>query len=746
MNSQAHSSQAHSFQSHSSRAHKVLEDILANGIDVHRCAAARAFATIGGAGAVASLIPALLDEDPDVRVDAAQSLGAIGDPAAAKPLMENLLGDPESDVKKAALQALIDFGHAPLVPLLRKLSISRCDDIAWDESEFYSDGWDSWLDLQMIAIRGLARFGPPEAVSDILTAMGDEQGQDVSEVGVAALATMGLDGAVALEQLFPISDVRLQRRIADVVMRADNPHLKGMTDIFLAAPSARVREVATSGLDPADPRLDGLFSDGDGGVRAAVVRRAGRGFSERIKALIPDPDPTVRVEVFKAIAEQPDDYRDEDLIEAVKKAISGEPKAAKQAALALIALSGAEAVKGLTHVMSNTKVLLEFRVGAVEALEAAGPVSAPHLLKAARDDQRELRLAAMTALAGLAANDPVWPNVAGEGLISALNGMLIAAPVENDEDPDEPLEAEVAEVAEIAEIAKQDLGIDDSTPLVAVRDDAEGSTLGKILSDSSASPDMVEPEEVELSEQDIRFLELSKQRKMSKRKMSLESDIAPYLDVRRFAAAVLGQVANAQVTDALIAVLGDDDKELAEDALNALVQHGETIGTLPLSASAPLLQYFSAADPGTRRVLALRAIAKLKSGAAETLQDALSDSDPLIRVEAVRGLGHLGHADQETEAALQDSYVGVAIAASRALARIRGDQAVEPLIEFAFRNDGTYRRDIGQLLGEYAPEAGISRLIDLASDDEHLRERLVVIDALAEALARAAQNKSLKVA
>ncbi|MCK4862243.1 MAG: HEAT repeat domain-containing protein, partial [Rhodobacteraceae bacterium] len=81
--------------------------ILSGGADVHRCAAARVLGQIGTAQSVEALTKSLLDEDPDVRTDAAEALGIIGDPSTGDALMENLVNDPDSDVKKTALAALI---------------------------------------------------------------------------------------------------------------------------------------------------------------------------------------------------------------------------------------------------------------------------------------------------------------------------------------------------------------------------------------------------------------------------------------------------------------------------------------------------------------------------------------------------------------------------------------------------------------------------------------------------------------
>ena len=84
-----------------------------------------------------------------------------------------------------------------------------------------------------------------------------------------------------------------------------------------------------------------------------------------------------------------------------------------------------------------------------------------------------------------------------------------------------------------------------------------------------------------------------------------------------------------------------------------------------------------------------------------------------------------GVADQAIEACLTDSYLGVGLAAAKSLARHRDAGAVDALIDFAFRNDGTYRRDIGKLLGRFAPEPGAQRLIEILHDDRFRRDWLV---------------------
>src|SRR3990172_11370140 len=83
-----------------------LATILRGGADVHRALAAKALGILGRRDGVPALLDALLDEDPDVRVDAATALRSVGERSTGAKLMESLIGDPSTGVKLAALDAL----------------------------------------------------------------------------------------------------------------------------------------------------------------------------------------------------------------------------------------------------------------------------------------------------------------------------------------------------------------------------------------------------------------------------------------------------------------------------------------------------------------------------------------------------------------------------------------------------------------------------------------------------------------
>jgi HEAT repeat protein len=730
-----------------------LGALLKDGVDVHRCAAARALGIMKGPVAVAALRAALLDEDPDVRVDAANALALIQDKDTADKLMESLIGDPEADVKKAAMSALVAMRHAPVVALLRALAVSRAEDqIGWDEAAFYSDGWDAWDDIQLAAIRGLGEFEANEAVDDILTALADELGQDVSEAAFQALAHMGSTGAEALQAIYESGDIRLNRRIARAVGQAQNRHLDELRAEMLGDKAPLIRALALENLAPDDARLAKMFIDEDAGVRAAVLRHHGGNHLHFLPGMIADMAPEVRIEVFKIIAANPKDFADQNIAKAIKSTLKGDPEAARHAALALFALKGPKVAKGFTHVLGKQDIPREFRIGILETLEKAGEIGVPALLDVAGDADRQLRLAALTTLANIAVNDPVWPNDAGRGLLLALKGELVLPPeapepdeVEPDSEPVSEPDSELAaepDQTELEEIAKE---IDESLPLVA-EDAAPGSTLRAIMAnepDKSAP----EPQEIILDPVQQRLLEVTNSRGFAKRKVSWATELAPFLDVRRFSARLLGQISRDDVTQALMdAIQNDPDTELLEAILFSLCEHGRMKGHLPVALRAqidPLL----GSDVSEIRVLATRILGFLPDDDIDgVLASLVSHEDQLVRVQAIRALDRRNVADDVLYTALHDDYLGAGIVAAGALARITGDKAAAALVEFASRNDGIYRREIGRLLGQYAPQEGAARLLDLLEDQTRRIEWLVAIDALAELYQHQAPDRELLVA
>lgn len=729
-----------------------LGAILTGGIDVHRCGAARTLGAVPSAKATALLLAALMDEDTDVRVDAMAALAKIEDPETAEKLMESLTGDPESDVKKTALNALIAMGHAPVVPILRALATSRAPElVAWDEEEFYADGWDSWDDIQLAAIKGLGDMGVEAAVPDVLDAMADEMGQDVSETAFVALAKMGATGARAMASMYEVDDARLRRRIARATGKSNNSHLEQLRGEMLASDTASIRALALAHLSGNDPRLAEMFADPAAEVRKAAVQHHGATHLALLSDMITDTAPEVRIEVFKIIAQHPESFADKDAEEAVKSTLKGDPLAAKHAALALFALKGPAVAKGFSHVLGNADIPREFRIGVLETLEKSGQAAVPALLGVAADPDRQLRLAALTVLANIAKADATWPNAAGDGLVAALSGELVLPPEEGDEGENgegvEEVAPEPEPKTELDQAKLDDLNkeIDESLPLVA-EDAAPGSTLRAIMENQPEEP-VREPEEIVLDDDQQRLLKGTNTRSFNKRKVSWATEVAPYLDVQRFSARLLAQVVQPEVTQTLANMLAQEiDGETREGVLFSLATHGAAGALLPADIQGALVALLDD-EASEIRVLAARVLGWMAGAeTTEIVTDLLAHTDPLVRVEAVQALASRNVPGKVLFPALDDTYLGVSIAAARAIARLSGDGAVDALVAYAVKNDGIYRRDIGRLFAEYAPDTGAAALLGLLGDEAQKTKWLVALDALAELYQFRAPSAELLVA
>ena len=158
-----------------------------------------------------------------MRTDAAAALAECPDPRAADQLMENLVGDPCAEVKISAIRTLTALRHQPVVHWLRRIVLNRDPEIAWDDDELYGGGWDDWVDLQVEAIKSLAEFGDSAAVDDIITAMEDEMGQDLMEVGFAALVRLGEPGVVAAAGYLASTEETSRLRVVKHLAAVDTP-------------------------------------------------------------------------------------------------------------------------------------------------------------------------------------------------------------------------------------------------------------------------------------------------------------------------------------------------------------------------------------------------------------------------------------------------------------------------------------------------------------------------------------------
>lgn len=713
--------------------------VLGDGVDVHRCLAARALGRIGHPAAAEPLIAAMLDEDSDVRTDAAAALGRMADPRAGRQLLENLLGDPCGEVKMAAIEALVRIREREAIPWLRCLVRGRDEDIVWDEDEFFENGWDDWVDIQAKAVQALADFGAGEAVPDIVAAIEDEHGQDITETGFKALARLGGPGLDALAGFLDDDDERRRRRAAAVLAGADNEAAGGAVLRALGDPSVQVRLAAARALaarDPSDARLVPLFGDGAPEVRAEAARLCGSRHADRIGTLLDDPAPTVARAALDVLAEAPGLLPGEAVTGKVRGKLEGpHPEVMAAAASALAALAPGTAADNLARLLADISRPPEARVAALRGLAAIGGATAVDaLIGVVGNEQRQLRLEALTALTALTAADRGWPNATGDALLAALRGELVdePEPAPGDDTKASGPSAAAPEAARSPGEPKREgeAGNEQDEQAAAA---FPKSTLQSILGDNAVAAELVESRDqgIELTQEDMERLALA-QRSPRARRVALASKVAPHQDVRRFAARVLGDLPRREVARELAKALDDDDREVRIAAADSLARIGGRAGPL-LDETRDALLGALGSTSRDMRLCAVRALAAADDGGADkTLIGCLHDDDGFVRAEAVRALsGHVA-ARREIAALLDDPEPGVRLAAAEAVTEGGGSDALALLVDFAFAFEGTHRREAGRLLRALDAAAASARFLEALGDTARRRTWQVAIEALEE--------------
>jgi hypothetical protein len=85
---------------------------------------------VGGKESLQELLPALRDDDPRVRTEAAASLGRLGDPGGVEPLCGTLARDVDSNVRANACVALGLIGDRRSAPYLRGAENDKSEFVA----------------------------------------------------------------------------------------------------------------------------------------------------------------------------------------------------------------------------------------------------------------------------------------------------------------------------------------------------------------------------------------------------------------------------------------------------------------------------------------------------------------------------------------------------------------------------------------------------------------------------------------
>ena len=600
-----------------------------------RCAAARALAAQGDQRAAASLVERLLDEDPDVRSDAMAALVTCARPEDADAVRRSLMGDPVKEVKVFAIQVLARLGDSASTPLLQHLVRERCDqDVAWEDE---LGVWDDWLDVQIEAIKALGAMKVSEAIPDILAARADELAQDLDSVANDALIEIGDEGLALVIGWLQDPNHRIRTRAVAALAKAQPGALVPWLEHLVSDPSADVRRLAAVNLDPCSALLARLAKDDpEAEVRIAALKQSVGQNPDLAVSALNDADEAVRALALKAVVAGPKDLPDLAANVAVWLLSAGSVLATV-CAESLPQLQGPEAKTALSEAARNEDRPLEVRIAALTALGKVGSSDVLEtLLPLCADRVRQLRAAALSALAetATAGDDQSKPAAAGF-LAGAIRGALTyesSALSETEPGPEPGSSADLG-VSKAEQDGPTHLHITPDGEIVQTEEPPDSKGFPKSTLESIETlPRGDTPAGVASDDGSDRSRPSRQAGK--RRRVAVDGPSKFGRDIRLVALRVAAGCPGAEIEDAIVESLEDDNLEIRRAAFAALAERCEN-GTGGVNRTLIFGATLSDSDAFLRSDAA-RVISATQRNAPEQLTSCLGDSDPTVRSIALK--------------------------------------------------------------------------------------------------------------
>ena len=695
-----------------------------------RCAAARALGAAADERAAPALVEALMDEDPDLRVDAMAALVGCARPEDAQAIRRSLMGDPVKEVKVFAVEALGRLVDSASVPLFCALAKDRCShDVAWEDE---AGMWDDWLDVQLAVIRALGDMEVGEAIDTLLEARSDEMGQELDPEVFNALSKIPDGGVAALFALLRDRNGKVRQRAFTALSKAVDGALAPLENVLLEDASPEVRCLAIDCLDPDSASVARLaLRDPDAGVRRATLRALAPRRLDIARTALTDEDEEARAIALKALVSSQGDavetVQGGDLLANVQAwAETAGPVLAAAAVEALPRLGGAEAEALLCSLAENGERPVTVRAAALQALtETAGGKGVDTLRKAATDPVRQIRAAALGSLAGLTGRGNAdLAAQAATALADAMAGRLL--------DPEARL-PESKEAQETALGAPKVEGEGSGRRITITREgdivpteEADGATDNVVegnfpQSTLSALPHLAaRPRESEEGAKSPG----PKQQGKARRRVAVDGPDDIGFDLRLIAVKVAADCTGEPIELAFADLFDVKEGPLREAVFAALAQRAQA---RPLSVALVAAAEKGLGDPDpVIRGHAARAVAGWSDNAADLLSVLLDDPDALVRATALEAVAA---AKPETViAAFEDESALVRKTAMACLLRSDDAAALSQGLRICAAE---MRQDSLAQACKGSAQAESILMQMLANPDLGLRQRQAVLEALA---------------
>ena len=706
--------------------------VLQTGNDANRCFAAQALGNIGDIQAVKPLMSALHDEDEDVVMDAVAALGQIGTAENVLDLMECYRMHPVGDVKVAAVEALgrivekENYDHEQLVNFLLEVVSGHGEDSHW---EIDDEEWDDWWDAQFKAIEALGKIGDSRAVSGIVAALDENEAQELNEVVFAALTKMGESGENTLIKRLSSSDSSQRRYAAKHLAEVHTAKVRNALSKALEDSDVQVCVAAAKSLaDHPEPTTQSLllrvFQDSRSVLRGRVLEVISQTAFfvpvTQLLNLLKDEDQLVRLQALRTVARQGNVELAEQVFEALRDPSLDVVAGAVQA---LGTLGFVKAGSTVAALLSEQGLNTDLRVKSAIALGKIGTeAELPTLLDMLKDPEQAVRLNSLNSIALL--EFPETQDV----LLAALRGELL-------QETETPLAVSQESKTQIPENSISDETITEEIP-------EPKSTLESILKPSrDIGGQDAENESVELTAVEQHFLDIAEANRKLNQELQARKILAPYLDIKRFAAAVLGEERGQKIILGLVEALDEPEPLLQLTAAESLGRIGDTAA---LKALVTLLD-------STEKEVRLKAVSALGKMKVPESFSAMSEHFPeeknlFVRIQILQSLkdfaGMITSEDQRISLEklalflLDDQESGIRMAAAELLLAVpekTEEQSVIPMIaKMAFADGGDQRLEIGRMLRKTNPESGSAVFLKILSDPKRESHHRVAIEALQE--------------
>ncbi len=681
---------------------------LDDGSDVVRCAAAQVLASLGDQTVAERLVSALLDEDPDFRVDAMGALVRCARHQDADAVLESLTGDPETDVKRAAIRVLAKLKHDAALPVISSLAQDRCEEeIAWQDDTI---GWDDWNDVQPEAIEALGELGSEDAVSALCEVHASEWGVELEPSVFAALARIPGTGIQTLTNHAMATEGRSRARAFSALSKADPSLLAPLVAILKDGEDVDGRLLAVGALSgDQDALADMALRDSAAIVRRAALKALSPPCSDTASAALSDEDETVRAAALDQLCLCESGPDNADILANVEAwAGAAESPLACSCVGYLADHPGPNSLAVLTALAENPDRPQEARVASLRALSGFDdPVALDTLASLIIDPTRQVRLAALTSLAEIARSDQAGlAKAATDFLCQAMNGT-IEAPMKDGQAPGEASDDLAAPKMEGTPSGR--ITITPDGDIVDADEDAAepGDATSTLDAIQSASP-----------------VEQPQPRKKRGKRVAVDGPDDVSTDIRVLAYGVAGDIPKGVIALALAQGIQSTDTQLCMAVFDAIARRADGPMLEPQLLQAAIAA-LADEDPYIRGKAALT-VAK---GAAEPtahLDGLARDSDAIVRSIAV---GELARTDSDVAiGALQDPSPLVRGAALEALITSHDADALADGVAGALAIGAT------ETLSKAAERSPVGRnalLACLSDGDRSTKDRLIALQAIA---------------